>query len=357
MNLAKVLKQKRDAEDRLRNTSPIPVFNGGPADSIEGGGNEIISDGVTLSQLTAGLAAKSNTDHAHEFIDLTDVPSAYTGAGGKIVAVNSGATALEFVAAPAAANGVPAGGTTNQLAAKNSNTDYDLKWVDAPNAANGIPDGGTAEQILSKIDGTDYNAHWVDKPSGSSSPLTTKGDVFVYGSADARLPVGTNGQVLTADSAQTLGVKWAAAGGGIDYYAIFADGVNVSGRTETGVCVLFNAQAQLSCKGGSFYTVWSSGVVFTFKLWDAAKNVLASKDYTGDGSTGRKHILFDTPYTLSPLTNYYISIERASGSIMKYYGAGLLTAFIAAVQSYSGLPNGTLSEAGDCYNEGLILSI
>lgn len=47
-----------------------------------------------------------------------------------------------------------------------------------------------------------------------SSPLTTKGDVYVYGSDDDRLPVGTNGHVLTADSAQALGVKWAAPSGG-----------------------------------------------------------------------------------------------------------------------------------------------
>jgi hypothetical protein len=48
----------------------------------------------------------------------------------------------------------------------------------------------------------------------SSSPLTTKGDVYVYGSSDARLPVGTDTQVLTADSTQSTGLKWAAAGGG-----------------------------------------------------------------------------------------------------------------------------------------------
>jgi hypothetical protein len=47
-----------------------------------------------------------------------------------------------------------------------------------------------------------------------ASPLTTKGDVWVYGAANDRLPVGTNGHVLTADSAQALGVKWAAASGG-----------------------------------------------------------------------------------------------------------------------------------------------
>lgn len=51
---------------------------------------------------------------------------------------------------------------------------------------------------------------------GASMPLTTKGDVLTYDTAAARLEVGTNGQVLTADSAQTLGVKWAtpAAGSG-----------------------------------------------------------------------------------------------------------------------------------------------
>ena len=47
-----------------------------------------------------------------------------------------------------------------------------------------------------------------------SSPLTTKGDVFVYGVADDRLPVGTDGEVLTADSTEALGVKWGPGGTG-----------------------------------------------------------------------------------------------------------------------------------------------
>jgi hypothetical protein len=42
------------------------------------------------------------------------------------------------------------------------------------------------------------------------TPLTTKGDVFTFSTVDARLGVGANGTVLTADSAETTGLKWAA---------------------------------------------------------------------------------------------------------------------------------------------------
>lgn len=52
---------------------------------------------------------------------------------------------------------------------------------------------------------------------GLTSPLTTKGDVWGYSSTNARIPVGSNGQVLTADSTQALGVKWAAASAGSPY--------------------------------------------------------------------------------------------------------------------------------------------
>jgi hypothetical protein len=43
---------------------------------------------------------------------------------------------------------------------------------------------------------------------GGASPLTTKGDIHGFSTTDARIPVGSNGQVLMADSSQSLGVKW-----------------------------------------------------------------------------------------------------------------------------------------------------
>jgi hypothetical protein len=59
-------------------------------------------------------------------------------------------------------------------------------------------------------------AAWVAVDTGTS-PLTTKGDLFTFSTVNARLGVGANGTVLTADSAETTGLKWAtpAAAGGI----------------------------------------------------------------------------------------------------------------------------------------------
>lgn len=44
--------------------------------------------------------------------------------------------------------------------------------------------------------------------NGLVSPLTTKGDVWIFSSADARLGVGADGTVLTARSSEAEGLAW-----------------------------------------------------------------------------------------------------------------------------------------------------
>lgn len=74
--------------------------------------------------------------------------------------------------------------------------------------------GGTTGQVLSKASGTDLDFTWVaqdDSNAIQNAIVDAKGDLIAATAADtpARLAVGTNGQVLTADSAESTGMKWA----------------------------------------------------------------------------------------------------------------------------------------------------
>jgi hypothetical protein len=78
--------------------------------------------------------------------------------------------------------------------------------------------GGTTGQVLAKATNTDLDFTWVaqdDSNAIQNAIVDAKGDLIAATAADtpARLAVGTNGQVLTADSSAATGLAWTSPGG------------------------------------------------------------------------------------------------------------------------------------------------
>lgn len=162
------------------------------------------------------------------------------------------------------------GGTTGQVLSKASNTDMDFTWstsagdIEGVTAGTGISGGGTS--------GT------VTITNSMATAMTTKGDIIVATGSGTfvRQGVGTNGQILTADSAEADGVKWATpvSGGSLDYVLLNTGGTALSG---TSTSVSFSAQKALFIH---IQTASSSvATAFYVKFNNAATNLTGSAKF------------------------------------------------------------------------------
>lgn len=169
------------------------------------------------------------------------------------------------------------GGTSGQILAKNSNTDMDFVWITNDQgditgitASSPLTGGGTSGAVTVGIqDATTAQKGAVQLENSTSSTSTTtaavpasvksaydlangaiaktivdaKGDLIAATAADtvSRLAVGANGTVLTADSAEATGMKWAAAAGGSSGLTLISTTNVGSGVSSVTVSSAFSA--------------------------------------------------------------------------------------------------------------------
>lgn len=149
------------------------------------------------------------------------------------------------------------GGTTNQVLAKNSDSDLDFKWVAD---ATGIP----------------------------ATIFDAKGDLIAASAADtaARLAVGANGTVLTADSAEATGLKWATPSA--PAFVGVAGLSNSSGQTlsnNTHTAITFSAEA-IDTNG--FHSTSSNTSRITIPAGYAGKYYIYGNVTYDSNSSGRR---------------------------------------------------------------------
>lgn len=174
------------------------------------------------SEVTSAVAAEATARDAAIAVHVTDTSDAHDASA--VSFSPTGTIAATDVQAAIAEVASEAGGISATLF--DANTILKADTDDTPAA---LTMG--ASTILARLAAGSITAATpaelrtlLDVPTNAEAILDAlvdaKGDLLTATAADtpARLAVGTNGHVLTADSAQSTGIKWAAAaGGGVAY--------------------------------------------------------------------------------------------------------------------------------------------
>jgi hypothetical protein len=179
--------------------------------------------------------------------------------------------------------------------------------------------GGTTGQVLSKASNTDMDFSWVaqdDSNAIQNAIVDAKGDLIAATAADtpARLAVGTNGQVLTADSTAATGLKWATT------------------TTTAGLTLIstasFSAVSSVSLATDSFTSTYDN-----YKLVINISSLSGSNTYLNARLRAA-----GSDNTTSNYTSQFLVISQTSTTLTNDHGGAASSAFSRFGYVYSSQP-------------------
>jgi hypothetical protein len=194
-------------------------------------------------------------------------------------------------------------------------------------------------------------AVWASLSYWVQDPVTTKGDLYTFSTTDARLPVGSNNTVLTADSATATGLKWATPST-LNLKEVVFTSSNPTYTIPTGVTGIWALVVGGGGGGGASSTATvsnSSGaggagqVVEKFfeVVGDTTLNITVDGGGAGATVSGNKGSSGSTSSIVGNTSSTtYVSAAGGGG------GGGGGTANVAGIVGASGGGNGSTSSAG-----------